>query len=69
MEFAAPPGYTIGLMRRDEFERCLDINAEAFVTSNPLVRHLGIPAAAWRELVKVRTSGPSRRVAKHLLAQ
>eukprot|EP00966_Prymnesium_polylepis_P267448 6178436-Prymnesium_polylepis.2 len=42
--------FTIGEMRADEYEACLEIAARAFTTTNPAVVHLGIPVH-WQQPV------------------
>ena len=46
-----PSGHTIGPMRDDEYDSCMDLVVEAFVHHNAIVRHLGLSRQAYRAIV------------------
>ena len=45
------PNFSIGPMRFDEYDQCVDIAAAAFTINNPMVVHLGIPRELYKRLV------------------
>lgn len=44
--------FTIEAMRADDYDRCIEIAADAFLTNNPAVKHLGISADAWKKFTR-----------------